>query len=112
MPPTPTPTAPKVTKSSTCLCGAISLTATGTDKGTVLCHCSNCQKGSGSAFAHNYRFTNASLAFQRGEDLVKQYADSNTKSGATLLRHWCGVCVSPSLHSVFVNCVSNATWES
>jgi len=31
----------KTTKAATCLCGAVSISATGTDKGAVACHCSN-----------------------------------------------------------------------
>ncbi|EMC91285.1 hypothetical protein BAUCODRAFT_320660 [Baudoinia panamericana UAMH 10762] len=84
----------KVTKSSTCLCGSISFTVTGVDKGTVLCHCSNCQKISGSAFLHNYRFTDSTLNFTKGEDLVVKYVDSDTKSGKVLHRHFCSKCGS------------------
>lgn len=85
---------PQVTKSASCLCNSVRLTATGTDKGAVLCHCANCQKASGSSFAHNYRLTNSELKFESGEDLVKEHADADTKSGNTLNRHFCSKCVS------------------
>ena len=87
------PSKPKTTKSSTCLCGAVALTVTGVDKGAVACHCSNCQKASGSAFAHNYRFLNSDLSFPSGEELVRKYADGDTKSGNVLARHFCSKCV-------------------
>ncbi|KAK3114723.1 hypothetical protein LTR53_006677 [Teratosphaeriaceae sp. CCFEE 6253] len=61
---------PKVSKSATCLCGAVSVTVTGVDKGAVLCHCSNCQRSSGSSFAHNYRFLDADITIDKGRDAV------------------------------------------
>lgn len=88
------PPQPKITRHSTCLCNSVQITVTGVDKGAVLCHCSNCQRASGSSFAHNYRFLKSDLTFDKGEDLVREYADSNTKTGNTLFRHFCGKCVS------------------
>lgn len=84
----------RVTKASTCLCGSVSLTLTGEDKGACMCHCKNCQLSSGSSFAHNYRLSNGELKILKGEDLVREYADQDTKSGNTLLRHFCGKCLS------------------
>jgi hypothetical protein len=60
----------------------------------VLCHCSNCQKFSGSAFMHNHRYTEAEITFQRGKELVKEYVDRETKSGNELRRAFCSECVS------------------
>ena len=80
--------------SASCLCKGVQYTVSGVDKGAVLCHCNNCQKASGSAFAHNYRFLKANIDFAKGEDLVKEYKDSNTKTGNTLSRHFCTGCVS------------------
>ncbi|KAI7235124.1 hypothetical protein KC330_g4496 [Hortaea werneckii] len=85
----------RVTKTSTCLCGSVSLSLTGEDKGACMCHCKNCQLSSGSSFAHNYRLSNGDLKIIKGEDLVREYADQDTKSGNTLLRHFCGKCGSP-----------------
>ena len=85
---------PEITKTSICNCKRIELSVTGVDKGAVLCHCSNCQRGSGSAFAHNHRLLSAKMTVKRGQDLIKEYADSNTKSGKTLNRHFCSNCVS------------------
>lgn len=76
------------------------MSVTGQDKGAVLCHCPNCQKANGSAFAHNYRFSNADLNFVKGEDMVREYKDSDTKSGNTVDRHFCSKCVRCSLPSM------------
>jgi hypothetical protein len=86
---------PTNTVTGSCLCGAVQYTCTGSDRGAVLCHCQNCQKGSGSAFAYNYRFLKAKLTFTKGEDMVKEYADKATRTGNTLYRHFCKECGSP-----------------
>jgi hypothetical protein len=75
-----------------CLCQSVQYTITGNDKGAVLCHCSNCQKATGSAFANNHRFTRANITFTSGADLIKAYKDSNTTSGNTLTRWFCSNC--------------------
>ncbi len=78
-----------------CLCNAIQYTVTGNDRGPILCHCSNCQKVTGSTFANNLRFMKSKLTFKSGEDKLKAHKDSNTKSGNTLSRYFCGECGSP-----------------
>lgn len=95
---------PQVTKSSICNCRQCELSVKGVDKGAVICHCSNCQKGSGSAFAHNHRFLPGELQIVKGKDVIKQYADSDTKSGNTLYRHFCGNCVSRLPNYSFLCC--------
>ena len=81
------------TRNSTCNCGNVVITVTGVDKGSVLCHCSNCANASGSSFAHNHRFMPAELKVTKGESDLKEYADTNTKSGNKLYRHFCSNCV-------------------
>jgi len=55
---------PKTTKSASCLCGKANFSVTGVLKEALLCHCINCQKGSGSAFAYNQRFLDAKVQYQ------------------------------------------------
>jgi hypothetical protein len=78
-----------------CLCKAVQYTVTGNDKGSVLCHCSNCQKTTGSSFANNHRLTRAEINFTSGADVIKVYEDSNTTSGNMLKRWFCPNCGSP-----------------
>jgi hypothetical protein len=85
---------PKITKTSACNCGAVRITVTGRDKSAVHCYCSNCKRATGTAFAHNHRFVDADLVFEKGEDVVKRYADGDTNSGRVMYRHFCGNCVS------------------
>lgn len=86
---------PVSTVTGSCLCGSVQYTCTGNDRGAVLCHCRNCQKITGSAFAYNYRILKAKLTFTKGEEKIKEYADSATKTGNTLLRHFCAECGCP-----------------
>ena len=82
------------TKSSVCLCKSVEISVTGDDKGGIICHCHNCQLFTGSSYAHNQRFRNAELKVIRGEDLIQQYADTETETGNTIYRHFCSKCVS------------------
>ncbi|KAK3677515.1 hypothetical protein LTR78_002365 [Recurvomyces mirabilis] len=86
-----------VTKTATCLCGSVSFTTTGIDKGTVICHCSNCQRYSGSPFMHNTRLVNSETTFQKGQDVIKKYEDRDTKNGNLLERWFCSNCGSPMM---------------
>ena len=85
---------PQTTKTSTCNCKQVEISVTGVDKGSVLCHCSNCRRASGSAFAYNIRFVPCELKFVKGQDTIRTYEDNDTKSGNVLSRHFCGNCVS------------------
>lgn len=70
-----------------CLCGAVRLKTTGTLRGVVYCHCSQCRKQSG----HFYAATNvpdANLAVE-GEENVTWYAASGFAR-----RGFCGICGS------------------
>ncbi|KAM0721654.1 hypothetical protein Q7P37_002579 [Cladosporium fusiforme] len=77
-----------------CLCKGVQFSMTGQDKGGVLCHCINCKKFHGSAFAHNYRMMNASVEYQKGEKLAQSYPDKDTKGGKVLERFFCSKCGS------------------
>ncbi|EME80239.1 uncharacterized protein MYCFIDRAFT_31314 [Pseudocercospora fijiensis CIRAD86] len=82
------------TRTSQCLCKSIRIEVTGQDKGSVLCHCNNCKQTSGSSFMHNHRFTKSEVKVLEGKNLLKAYKDSDTKSGNTLSRYFCGNCGS------------------
>lgn len=88
------PNESRTSRSVRCNCGKVALVVTGIDKLAVHCYCINCQRTTGSAFAHNHRFSEAEIEFERGEELVKQYADRNTDSGRAMFRHFCSNCVS------------------
>lgn len=64
-------------KTGSCLCKRVRFTVTGTDRGAVVCHCVNCQRVSGSAFAHNHQMTGAKVEFASGE--VRSCSSSSTE---------------------------------
>jgi hypothetical protein len=73
-----------------CLCGKVRFTANG-DPGFVgICHCRNCQRQSGSAFAVVLGFPVAAVAVQ-GE--LKTYTDTGD-SGKSLFWRFCPECGS------------------
>lgn len=83
----------QATATGSCLCNGVQYTISGTDKGAVLCHCTNCRKASGGAFMHNTRFMNADVKYQKGAEMMKKYDDRDTKTGNHLYRYFCGNCV-------------------
>ncbi|KAI9711565.1 MAG: hypothetical protein M1820_002130 [Bogoriella megaspora] len=78
-----------------CLCKAIRYTLASAPTTTVLCHCANCQKASGSAFMTNnwYKLNDFSIA--SGHQSLRSYQDANAATGAIVKRYFCGECGSP-----------------
>lgn len=65
--------------SGSCLCGKIRFKVTGTKQGFFLCHCSRCQKETGSAHASNMFFKGGSLDWLSGKDSVKTFRLEDTR---------------------------------
>lgn len=76
-----------------CLCGAIRYTISAPISALRACHCLNCQKASGGAGTVNAVVPTDAFRITKGEP--KRYDDTNTRSGRTLSRHFCGTCGSP-----------------
>ncbi len=76
--------------SGSCLCGGLRYVFRGEPKAVVICHCTHCQKTSGSAFSVNVLAAEADLAFE-GE--MATYADT-ADSGGILNRRFCPKCGS------------------
>lgn len=77
-----------------CLCGRIRYTYPAAPRKTIQCHCTNCQKQSGSAFSINLAINTADL--QIDKSLLSQYIDKGS-SGNPVYRYFCQVCGSPLL---------------
>ena len=56
-----------------CLCGQVTFKVWGPYKGFRLCHCSRCQKASGSAHVANIFTAPDQIEFLSGSELVKRY---------------------------------------
>jgi len=80
---------PKI--SGGCLCGAVRYECNAEPLGTAICHCTHCQKVSGSAFSVNVVVPAPSLTWA-GQSLAS-YADKG-ESGKPLSRKFCRNCGS------------------
>jgi len=97
-----------VMRPASCLCGKACFTVTGDPFFYAVCHCSNCKKFSGSAFMTNAFFRPHQVSVTAGEDVIRKYQDSNTKSGNTLTRSFCSECGS----SLFLSSPKKTDWIS
>jgi len=61
------------TLKGSCLCGEVNYEISGDLKGFMFCHCSRCQKASGSAHVANIFTAPENLTFTSGESLIKRY---------------------------------------
>ncbi|PCD25503.1 hypothetical protein BFJ63_vAg14373 [Fusarium oxysporum f. sp. narcissi] len=78
-----------------CNCGAVKVTFrfTGDQQlGSILCHCINCKKSSGS-IGSNFMIVPRETLLVEGQ--LNSYLDNNCDSGNVLERRFCGVCGSP-----------------
>lgn len=73
-----------------CLCGAIRFAITGAIRNIVYCHCSQCRKAQGSAFATNGIVETKHFTITSGSDQLTAYESS---PGQTRLS--CQICSSP-----------------
>ncbi|MCF8503272.1 MAG: GFA family protein, partial [Caulobacter sp.] len=80
-----------------CLCAAVRYMCASPPVMTLVCHCTNCQKQSGSAFSVNVAVATGDLRLTAGEPTV--YEDRG-ESGQPVYRHFCGACGSPIFSSV------------
>lgn len=73
-----------------CLCGAVRYEITGTIGPVIYCHCSQCRRASGSAFAANASVRSEYLTFISGRDAIREFESSPGK-----FRGFCSECGSP-----------------
>ncbi len=73
-----------------CLCNAVTYEISGTFEHFYLCHCSYCQKDTGSAHAANLFSTNAVISWLTGKDNVQTYQLPSTRH----VKSFCKSCGS------------------
>jgi hypothetical protein len=81
-----------------CLCGQIKYEFTSAPAMTGVCHCKNCQRQAGSAYSTLAVVPKKEFKFTAGKP--KLYEDSDTASGNTVQRYFCGNCGSPIYSAV------------
>ncbi len=80
-----------MTRQGGCLCGQVRYEVTGDPLAVVLCHCTNCQKQSGSAFSINMIGVSDQIKLQ---GKLATYSDKSD-SGDPVNRNFCQACGSP-----------------
>lgn len=75
-----------------CLCGGVRYEISAEPAMQIVCHCTHCQKQSGSAFSTIIGVPEAAVQVTKGA--VKSYVDDG-ESGKHLQRQFCGDCGSP-----------------
>lgn len=78
--------------SGACLCGAVTYSTDAEPAMTAVCHCSDCQKQTGSPFSVNVLVPGDQVKME-GETLT-QYV-INGDSGQKVVRNFCNRCGSP-----------------
>jgi len=73
-----------------CLCGSVSFRIEGKVGPVGYCHCSQCRKATGTAFAANADVQRSAITFVSGQDGVREYESSPGK-----FRAFCTRCGSP-----------------
>ena len=80
------------TLTGSCLCGAIRYTVSAPITELRACHCTHCQKASGTSGSVNAVIPSAAFRLTQG---TPKCFDSAAASGRTLHRYFCGDCGSP-----------------
>lgn len=73
-----------------CLCGKVRFEIKGPIKDIVYCHCSQCRKVQGSAFATNGVVKADEFAIVSGEEALRAY-----QYGPGKVKYFCSACASP-----------------
>ena len=88
-----------ITRTASCRCGQLRATATGEPVRVSVCHCLNCQKRSGSAFAFQARWPSAQVTIEGESKSFVVTADS----GNPATFHFCPECGSDVYYTIAGN---------
>ena len=73
-----------------CLCEGVRFTVSGSFGPAIICHCSQCRRATGSAFACNAPVSSQQVEFEAGQDLIREFESSPGE-----YRAFCSRCGSP-----------------
>ncbi|HTV88581.1 MAG TPA: GFA family protein [Stellaceae bacterium] len=79
-------------RSGGCLCGAVRYESAGEPSFSLLCHCRDCQRASGTAFVAAMRVAAAGFRVTKG---APRSFVTTSDAGHEVSRHFCGDCGSP-----------------
>ena len=83
-----------------CLCGGVAFELQGPITDIEICHCSRCQRATGSAFAAEFRVRAENFRWLRGEELISFYDAPVLREPPPYRNSFCKTCGSP-LPSIF-----------
>ena len=87
--------------SGKCLCGTVQYTSDVTEPVfTIICHCNDCQRQTGTAFSMTVGVPKQSLVF-KNEDHLKEYV-GEAATGKKVQRKFCKDCGSPIISEIEV----------
>ena len=84
-------------KNGGCQCGSIKYELTGPAKMLYICHCTDCQKQSSSAFGMSLRMDADDIAFIQGEDRLKTW-ETHAEDGSIKRCTFCPDCGTRIIH--------------
>jgi len=73
-----------------CLCGAVRYEVEGRTSAIWLCHCTKCQRSTGSAFHASAICPASRFRWLSGEERIREYVDT-----PNYVKHFCDTCGSP-----------------
>ncbi len=97
-----------------CLCGKVRFALSGAPMRTFVCHCTFCQRVTGSSFYAESIFPQAAIRFNQGER--RSYEHRSDGSGKKVFVHFCPTCGTtigltferwPDLHGISRGCLDD-----
>jgi hypothetical protein len=83
-------------RTASCRCGQLRATVTGEPVRVSVCHCLNCKKRSGSAFAVQARWPSAQVQIEGESNTFVKVADSGNRA----IFHFCPECGSDVYYTI------------
>lgn len=102
-----------------CVCRKVRYNISGSPLRATVCHCTWCQRRTGSAFGVELVFNQDQVQFQSGS--LSVYRHTSDLSGRWVDQHFCGTCGSnigltleavPSIQSISVGSLDDQAWSA
>jgi hypothetical protein len=100
-----------------CLCGSVRYRVSDEPRGTVVCHCTFCQRSTGSAFLTEAAFLKYQVQIQGGQ--ISTYDHKSDETGRVLTLQFCPTCGTkigmlmewfPEVQMIFTGTLDNPNW--
>ncbi|CAN9230101.1 unnamed protein product [Alternaria alternata] len=78
-----------------CNCGSIKVSIPALPEQSAICYCANCRRAGSCAGSIIYMFDKSEVTVNDPSNNLKNYKDSDTKSGNSITRQFCGNCGCP-----------------